>query len=283
MRLKNKFVEFTWAEGKRIKKWKRYVKLYLWYQAGNIRSLAQYRADFLLMVVFTLFSQGCSLALIGIVYSNIPTVGGWTMWEVLLLYGFLLFSEGSINFFFQGAWKVANSIREAGIDRFLVRPVPVGLQLLTAQIDFEGLNKMIIAAVLLFISAGQCGTIRGIGGCLLMLVFLVQACIIRLCMVWIASCASFWMENGRNSLNYFVISLGEMAKYPMVIYPPVLKGVFGYLVPYAFVSYYPVGYLVGKSGMAAGAACMPLVCAAMVFVSYWVLRRGLGRYESGCS
>ncbi|MDE7311597.1 MAG: ABC-2 family transporter protein [Eubacterium sp.] len=265
-----------------MKKWKRYARLYVWYQAENVRSLAQYRADFLLMILFTVFSQGCSLALIGIIYSNIPAVGGWTMWEVLMLYGFLLFSEGSINFFFQGAWKIANMIREAELDRFLVRPVPVGLQLLAARIDFEGLNKMMIAGALLFLSAGRCGAVQGIADGLLLLAFLIQACIIRLCMVWIASCASFWMENGRNSLNYFVICLGEMAKYPLAIYPPVLKGIFGYLVPYAFVSYYPVGYLTGKSGMAAGAACIPFVCAGMVLVSYGVLKRGLCRYESGC-
>lgn len=265
-----------------MKKWLRYAKLYAWYQSENIRSLAQYRADFLLMILFTIFSQGCSLALIGIIYSHIPAVGGWTMWEVLLLYGFLLFSEGSVNFFFQGAWKVAGMIREAELDRFLVRPVPVGLQLLAARIDFEGLNKMTIAAALLFYSFRRCGAVQSPARCMLLLFFLIQACIIRLCMVWIASCASFWMENGRSSLNYFVICLGEMAKYPLVIYPPLLKGLFGYLIPYAFVSYYPVGYLVGKSGMAAGAAGTPLVCMGMVILSNLVLKRGLLRYESRC-
>ncbi len=265
-----------------MKKWIHYAKLYILYEAENVRSFAQYRADFILMILFTLFSQGCSLALIGIIYSNIPAVGGWTMWEVLLLYGFLLFSEGSVNFFFQGAWKIANMIREADLDRFLVRPVPISLQLLTAKIDFEGLNKMVIASALLFYSFRRCKVLQSPADFALLAVFLIQACVIRLCMVWIASCASFWMENGRNSLNYFVICLGEMAKFPLVIYPPLLKGLFGYLIPYAFVSYYPVGYLAGKSKMAAGAMCMPLVCAGMVFLSYIVFKRGVARYESRC-
>ena len=99
-----------------------YIKLYLLFQMQNIQSLAQYRTDFLIMIFFTLFSQGCNLGLIGIIYSNIPQVGGWTMWEIFLLYGFLLFSEGFINFFFQGAWKITNMIHMADLDRFLVRP-----------------------------------------------------------------------------------------------------------------------------------------------------------------
>lgn len=263
-----------------MKKWKRYGQLYVRLQMQNIRSLAQYRADFLMMIFFTLLSQGCALAMVGMIYSNIPAVGGWTMWEILMLYGFLLFSEGSVNFFFQGAWKIANMIRESELDRFLVRPLPAGLQILTAKIDFEGLNKMAIASALLILSVRHCETAFCPLKYMLMAVFVVQACLIRLCMVWTASCASFWMENGRNSLNFFVISLGELAKYPLVIYPPVLKGIFGYLIPYAFVSYYPAGFLLGKDGMELGAACMPLVCAGMTAVSWIVFKRGLLRYES---
>lgn len=267
-------------EVKGMKKWKRYAALYIRFQTQNIKASAQYRADFFLMVLFTLFSQGCSLALIGIIYSSIPEVGGWTMRETLMLYGFLLFSEGSVNFFFQGAWKIANMIREADLDRFLVRPLPAGLQVLTAKIDFEGLNKMVIAAGLLLYSARSCGVLKDPLKCMLIMVFLAQACLIRVCMVWTASCASFWMESGRNSLNFFIISLGEMAKYPLAIYPAVLKGIFGYLIPYAFVSYYPAGYLLGKDKMAAGAACMPFVCAGMLAAAYGTFRLGLRRYES---
>ncbi len=265
-----------------MKKWKRYLKLYVLIEIQNIRSLAQYRADFVIMVVFLLFSQACSLACIGVIYSNIPQVGGWTLWEILLLYGFLLFSEGCINFFFQGAWKIANAIRDADMDRFLVRPLPVGLQLLTSKIDFDGLNKMVVALAVFAVGAGRCGIVWNAKKICLAVIFLLEACVIRVCMVWVASCASFWMEGGRNSLNFFVISLGELAKYPMPVFPALLRGIFGYVVPYAFVSYYPAGYLLGKHGMAAGAACMPLVCIFMVSLSCAVLKKGLSRYES-CS
>lgn len=264
----------------KMRKYGNYIKLYIMFQVQNIKSLAQYRTDFLMMVFFTLFSQGCNLGLICIIYSNIPQVGGWTMWEIFLLYGFLLFSEGFINFFFQGAWKITNMIHMAELDRFLVRPVPVGLQLLTAKIDFDGLNKMVIAAAVLAVGFGKCEISWDVKKVILLLVFLAEACIIRVCMIWIASCASFWMEGKKNSLNYFVISLGEMAKYPMVIYPPVFQGIFGYLIPYAFVSFYPVGYLLGKEGTGAGALGIPFFCVLMLAVSCMVLRQGLANYES---
>ena len=256
------------------------IDLYLAFQKQNIKTLLQYRGDFLMMVVFTLFSQGCSLGLIYIIYGNIPQVGGWTMWEIYLLYGFLLFSEGFINFFFQGAWKITNMIYMSDLDRFLTRPISVGLQLLTAKIDFDGLNKMVIAAALLGIGISKCEIHWTVFKGIFFLAFLAEACVIRLCMIWIASCMSFWMKSKSNSLNYFVISLGEMAKYPLAIYPPIFQGIFGYLIPYAFVSYYPVGYILEKEGMTAGAACTPLVCLCMVAAAYLIFKLGLRRYES---
>ena len=263
-----------------IKKFVRYIKLYILFQMENIRSMAQYRTDFLMMIFFTCFSQACNLGLIGMIYSNIPQVGGWTMWEIFVLYGFLLFSEGFINFFFQGAWKITNMIHMADLDRFLLRPLPVGLQLLTAKIDFDGLNKMVLAGAVFTIGFCKCDTEWDTCKVLLFLFFLAGACIIRVCMIWIASCLSFWMEGKKNSLNYFMISLGEMAKYPLGIYPPFFQGIFGYLIPYAFVSYYPAGCLLEKEGAKTGAFCIPMICMIMLLLSVHILKYGLRRYES---
>ena len=92
-------------------RYRKYFKIYRKMQEMNIKSLMYYRADFLMMTFFTLLSQVSNLAVIGIIYANIPTVGGWSVWEILLLYGYLLFSEGWVNFFFQGSWKIAQMVK----------------------------------------------------------------------------------------------------------------------------------------------------------------------------
>lgn len=263
-----------------LKRWLRYLSLYWKFQKQNIKSLAEYKADFVMLLFFTGFSQLCTLAVLGILYSNIPQIQGWNLWEILWLYSFLLFSEGCINFFFQGTWKIAQMINAAELDRFLVRPVPVGLQVVTARIDFDGLHKMLIASAVFLLGVSHCSVSWSPGKVLLLLVFLLESCILRVCMIWLASCASFWMEGGKNNLNFFLISIGEMAKYPLTIYPPLLKNIFAYLIPYAFVSYYPAGYLLGKEGMTAGVLLTPLVCLLLLLLSKAALTRGLARYES---
>lgn len=59
-------------------RYRKYFKIYRKMQEMNIKSLMYYRADFLMMTFFTLLSQVSNLAVVGIIYTNIPTVGGWS-------------------------------------------------------------------------------------------------------------------------------------------------------------------------------------------------------------
>lgn len=261
-------------------RYRKYFKIYRKMQEMNIKSLMYYRADFLMMTFFTLLSQVSNLAVIGIIYTNIPTVGGWSVWEILLLYGYLLFSEGWVNFFFQGSWKIAQMVNKSEIDRFLVRPLPAGMQMVASRIDFDGLNKMIIALGILSVGIKNCKINWTIIKILYFVASLLTASMIRFCMIWLASCMSFWMQGPKNSLNYLVLSVGEMAKYPLIIYPCLLKGIFGYIIPYVYVSYYPAGFLLGKKDMLPGCLLLFPVCIGMLWLSAACLKCGLGRYES---
>lgn len=62
------------------------------------------------MLFFTVIMQVCNLFVITTIYENIDFIEGWDYWEVLVLYSFLLFSEGFINLFMEGVWKTANLI-----------------------------------------------------------------------------------------------------------------------------------------------------------------------------
>ena len=151
---------------------------------------------------------------------------------------------------------------------------------LPVRIDFDGLNKMIIALGILSVGIKNCKINWTIIKILYFVASLLTASMIRFCMIWMASCRSFWMQGPKNSLNYLVLSVGEMAKYPLIIYPGLLKGIFGYIIPYAYVSYYPAGFLLGKNDMLAGCLLQFPVCLGMLWLSAVCLKRGLGRYES---
>lgn len=263
-----------------MSRYKMYLKIYCKMQAMNMKSLMYYRADFLMMSFFTILSQTSNLAVIGIIYANIPAVGGWSVWEILMLYGYLLFSEGWVNSFFQGSWKIAQMLNKSEIDRFLVRPIPVGIQIVASKIDFDGLNKMVISLAILLVGIINCKINWTVLKIFYFILSLAIASFIRFCMIWIASCMSFWIQGPKNSLNYLVLSVGEIAKYPLTIYPGLLRGIFGYIIPYAYVSYYPVSFILEKNSLKVECLLIVPVCVVMLCLSALFLKKGLQRYES---
>ena len=71
---------------------------------------------------------------------------------------------------------------------------------------------------------------------------------------------------------------------PISIYPKVIQFVLTFVVPYAFVNFYPAYRFFGKTEGAAFPIRLPMITlilgAAMASVSYLIWRRGLRRYES---
>ena len=58
--------------------------------AGDIdwKKLMEYKADFLLGAVGLLFAQAIQFIFIGIIFSQIPDLRGWTFEQILFIYGF---------------------------------------------------------------------------------------------------------------------------------------------------------------------------------------------------
>jgi ABC-type uncharacterized transport system, permease component len=77
-----------------------------------------------------------------------------------------------------------------------------------------------------------------------------------------------------------VLKLSEFTKYPISIYPKVLRIVFIFLVPYAFVSFYPATFLLGKGNFPLFAFLGPVVSIAFLVRSVRIFSFGISRYES---
>lgn len=65
----------------------RYLSLYRHLVAAQLRSAMQYRASFLAELVGNLLVTGLDFALVAILLLRFNAIGGWTMAEVLFLYG----------------------------------------------------------------------------------------------------------------------------------------------------------------------------------------------------
>jgi ABC-2 type transport system permease protein len=90
--------------------------------AAKVRSDWQYRVSFLTFLAAQSVVSLLDLAVILMIFDIVPSVGGWSVGEVAVLYGLTSFSFGLGDLFISQVETVAVHVREGTFDRFLMRP-----------------------------------------------------------------------------------------------------------------------------------------------------------------
>jgi ABC-2 type transport system permease protein len=258
----------------------RNTRLYLRLLGTHLRASLEYEADFWIMAVGAVMTQVAAFAFIAAVFSKVPTINGWTFWTVVVLFGMVALSEGLNNLLFEGMWEIAHLKHEGALDYLLVRPYPVALQVLSSSVGLNGIGNVLTGGAMVVAGLAQLDIEWSLGRALVAVVLLVSALTVRVGIMLACTSSTFWLEGPGSMVAFAAHQVGDLARYPLAIYPVALKAVLGVFLPFAFVSYFPISWLTGEGGTGRVGLLTPLVAVAAVSVGLVVFRRGLLRYES---
>jgi ABC-2 type transport system permease protein len=93
---------------------KRYLKIYRVFFAQYLKQLIQYRVDFSIGILSFLLIQFSGILFIGLVFQSIHTLNGWTLDQMVFLYGFFQIPRGLDHLFTDNIWLIPNKIRRGG-------------------------------------------------------------------------------------------------------------------------------------------------------------------------
>jgi ABC-2 type transport system permease protein len=258
----------------------RNLRLYLRLLGTHFRASLEYEADFWIMAAGAAMTQIAGFAFIAAVFSRVPAINGWTFWTVAALYGMVGLSEGIGNLFFEGMWQMAQLKHEGSLDYLLVRPYPVVLQVLSSQVGLNGIGNVLTGGAMVAAGLAHLAVDWSVGRVLVAVALLISALAVRIGIMVACTSSTFWMEGPGSMVAFAVHQIGDLARYPLAIYPVALKAVLGVFLPFAFVSYFPISWLTGEGDAGWLGLLTPLVAVACVAGSLAVFRRGLLRYES---
>lgn len=257
----------------------RYLRLYGYFVNQRFKILMEYRLNFFIGVISTMFQQGVSLAAIWVVMSQIPGLNGWNMYEVWLIYGLVVLGQSIAHMFADNLWTIGwGYIRPGTFDRFMVRPINPLYHLLVDRFCHDGIGHFIFGAILVGYSLHT----LGITLTFLQLIYLAGAvltggAIFIALNLLTASSAFFIIES--IPITQIVFNMNEFARYPLTIYHPTIQFVLTWIIPFGFASYYPASTLLGRDvGLLAWVG--PLVAVILLFISYRVWLFGLRHYTS---
>ena len=84
---------------------KRYIKLYVRFLEQYIKSLMEYRVDFILGLVGFILVQFTGVIFITLIFNAIPNLQGWGFYEILFIYGFAQIPRGIDHVFTEDVYK----------------------------------------------------------------------------------------------------------------------------------------------------------------------------------
>jgi ABC-2 type transport system permease protein len=259
------------------------LRAYGEYWRINFLTLLEYRANFVMWFVFTIVYHGVALAALYVTMRQFPSMNGWNFREMFFLYALWMAGHELHNTVFFTVVSVPDYVREGRFDRFLVRPLDALFQVLTVpqQIVPDGL----VLAVATLGVATVAANVR-IDWIFLVFVPLVVfgGALIDLGISLAVATCSFWFVRV-DTLRWVVMSLEQdFTRYPISIYTRGVRIVLTFVLPFAFMNYFPATFFLQKADTGlhfnpAVGLLTPAVGLAWLGVAYAFWLVGLRHYQ----
>lgn len=262
---------------------RRYFRLYLKFLEQYIKTLIEYRADFILGLIGFLFVQSVGVIFITLIFNAIPSLKGWSFYEILFIYGFAQIPRGIDHVFTDQLWIFSwQTIVEGKFDKYLVRPLNPLFQVIVEKFQPDGFGEIIIGTILVVISWVKLNLDISVGKIISLIVVIIFASFIYTAIKLAVTSIAFWVKFAQSYL-FMVYQLSTFVKYPITIYPAWIKGILTFIIPFAFTGYFPSAYFLGRESFITGIFLTCIVGVVSLFVAYRMWLIGMKRYESSGS
>lgn len=261
------------------------LRLIRLYMRTTLRSWFQYRVDALLRSVAVFLREGAGIIAIYFTLLKFDRLNGWNLQEMMFLYSLLFLTYGILIIFFTGLRDFGAMVRTGKFDRYILRPRGLLFQMIFVNADwFAAVGHGGLGIVLFVSTAGRVG-IRWSPGTIVYYVLAVAGGVLiqGAIFLFLATLNIFLLETGSlKELLYY--DTRKFAGYPISIFHRAIQCLMIYVVPMAFVNYFPAQFLLRKPDMAAFPEYFiymtPLVGAVTYLLAYLFWRFGLRYYKS---
>lgn len=251
---------------------------------SRIRSQTQYRMSFALQLVGTFSLTFTDFAIVLVIFRHLPNLAGWTFPEIAFLYGSSYVSFKAADLVMTNIDKLPLLIRMGTFDQLLTRPLGTLGQLMTSDVGIRQIGAIAQGAAVFAYALSRLRIDWTIDRVVLLPVMLVSAFFI-FCAIFVATNSiSFWITDAREVANSFTYG-GQLAtQFPMNVFGVWFRRLLGFLIPLAFVNYFPALHLLDKADPLRAPTFLrffsPVIAVATVAVAGLVWRVSVRHYRS---
>jgi len=261
-----------------LKELQHYARIYLVMQKKYIQSRLEYRADFFISTIGLLMMNGVGLVSLWLLFQSTSTIAGWTLDEIIFLYGFFLFASTPAQIIFDHVWNLRDYILEGTFIKYYFRPVNMLFYFIAERFDVKGFGQLLVAIIALVYGSIQVDIEWTLGKIGMFLMLWFGAALINIGLLVGSACSAFWMVWSFPVMN-FIFRAKDFGRYPITIFTGAFRTIFTWILPIGFVAYYPSLYFLDKGDIPRLTYFTPVMGVIVFGLSCILWSRGVQRYN----
>jgi ABC-2 type transport system permease protein len=262
---------------------KRYLTIYAALWKNSVTREMSFKGNFLLWIVVELLWFGLQLCFVSVVFSQTPSVGSWTEWQMVLLVGASNFIQQVYQaFFLVNCTNLSELVRTGKMDFLLLLPVNTRFIVSLRQVDLGAFVNAVFAVAVMIFSAMKLNlhpTFAQLAG---FSALCVVGILIHYSLMFMLAAISFWTVRAQG-IVYGYYNLFNIARMPDEAFHGAFKAMFTFALPILLVSNVPTRVLADK--ITSPSAWLLLLGLGVVWtmISEWFWRFSLRHYTSASS
>ncbi|WP_375433431.1 ABC transporter permease [uncultured Friedmanniella sp.] len=249
---------------------------------SRVRAQLSYRSSFAVNVANAFALGLLEFSEIYVLLANAPTLGGLTFAQAALVFALATLGFSLADLVFGQVDQVPAYIREGTLEAFLVRPMPVLAQMITADFQLRRAGRTVFALLVLAVVLVRLDLpVTGRTIYLLVATPLVGMAIYAALFV-VAGGVQFFLINGQEFTNSFVYGSAYAGQVPGSVLLLPVRVLFTFVVPATVTAYLPALLIMELPGPAWLPAALgwwaPLLAVWIWALAWFAWRSGLRRY-----
>lgn len=255
--------------------------LYFKYFSIHLRAAMEYKTSFFLTAIGQGMTTAFSFLCMYFLFYRFGNVEGYTFNQVLLCFSTISMSFALAECFGRGFDRFSTIISNGEFDRIMLRPRNEIIQVLGSKIEFSRIGRLLQAVVIFIYGIMTCNIGWTMGKVFTLILMITGGVFLFFSLFMIYATICFYTTEGLEFMNVFTDGGREIAQYPLNIYSEWILKFFTFVIPLAFVNYYPYLYLIDRIGENKILYMMSPICAILFIVPAYVLWRvGVRHYKS---
>lgn len=256
------------------------MKLYFKYFTTQIKANMTYRASSIFASIGQLLGTITTLIGIYLLFGKFDHLGDYSFEHILLTYAIIIFVFSFDEMIFRGFDEFDRLISTGEMDRLLLRPRNIVLQVCGYKIEPMKLGRVIFGLGLIIFACINLSIEWTILKALIVLEMVVSGIITFFAVYLFTSSITIFTVNHAEFINIFTDGGRELCYYPLDIFKKFITKLFTFVIPFASFNYMPLRYLLGFSDATVWNLIYPLISIVFLIIGYITFNLCMRKYKS---